>query len=71
MGGDGKDKEDDVKDSGRMTSTPTSTDFTAGHLVAFTVGQGGTATGGVVPLRVEFMGRRAQRIPRPAAYGTR
>jgi protein-L-isoaspartate O-methyltransferase len=41
--------------------TPLKTDFTAGPLVAFTVGRDGTARGRVVPIRVAFMEIRAQR----------
>ncbi|HXT44544.1 MAG TPA: methyltransferase domain-containing protein [Pseudonocardiaceae bacterium] len=46
---------------GGMILTPLKTDFTAGPLVAFTVGQDGTAIGRVAPLRVAFMELRAQR----------
>lgn len=48
---------------GGIILTPLKTDFTAGPLVAFTVGRDGTATGRVVPLRVAFMEIRAQRTP--------
>ncbi|MGH8571296.1 MAG: methyltransferase domain-containing protein [Gammaproteobacteria bacterium] len=46
---------------GGIILTPLKTDLSAGPLVAFTVGQDGTATGRVVPLRVAFMELRAQR----------
>jgi protein-L-isoaspartate(D-aspartate) O-methyltransferase len=49
--------------SGGLILAPLKTDFTTGPLVAFTVGQDGTATGHVVPLRVAFMELRAQRTP--------
>lgn len=46
---------------GGIILIPLKTDFTAGPLVAFTVGRDGTATGRVVPPRVAFMEIRAQR----------
>jgi len=48
---------------GGIILTPLKTDFTAGPLVVFTVGQDGTATGRAVPMRVAFMEIRAQRTP--------
>lgn len=48
---------------GGIILIPLKTDFAAGPLVALRVGQDGTATGRVVPLRVGFMELRAQRTP--------
>lgn len=56
---------------GGIILIPLKTDFTAGPLVAFTVGCDGTATGRVVPLRVAFMEIRAQRTPRTCWDGLR
>lgn len=50
---------------------PMKTDFTAGPLVAFRLGEDGTATGRVVPMRVQFMELRSQRSPRVQWQGLR
>ncbi len=43
---------------------PVKTDFAAGPLVTFSVGEDGTAIGRVVPMRVQFMELHSQRSPR-------
>jgi protein-L-isoaspartate O-methyltransferase len=56
---------------GGIILAPLKTDFTAGPLVAFRVGDNGTATGRVVPLRVGFMELRSQRTPAAGWEGLR